>query len=102
MTIWPALWKLSRLSGSRTIKSLGRRSPASLGTKPVTTMTQAAKQSRTWTNMEPTMVERFSGFSTRDSREKTKQPRQKEAMAVLDLAQRYGWLYGWPETPRPT
>lgn len=52
--------------------------------------------------MDPTIVERLSGFSTRDSREKTKQPKQNDAMAVLDLAQRYGWLYGWPETPSPT
>lgn len=88
MTIWPALWKLSRLSGSKTIKSLGRRSPASLGTKPVTTMTHAARQSSTCAAMESTMVERFKGFRTRESREKTKQPRQKDAMAVLDFAQR--------------
>lgn len=92
MTIWPALWKLSRLSGSSTIKSLGRRSPASLGTKPVTTMVQAAKQSKTCTPMERTMVERFRGLRIREAREKTKQPRQNDAMAVLDFAHRYGWL----------
>lgn len=52
------------------MKSCGSLSPASRGTKPVTTMTQAAKHRTTCMVIDTSIVERCKGFMSRDRREK--------------------------------
>ena len=59
-------------------------------TTPVSNMAAVRMIMLDWTRKERTRVPRRSGLRMREAREKTKQPRPKQKMEVIDLAHPYG------------